>query len=547
MIHTASPASLRPSRPTGPARYDAIIIGSGMGGSMAAWALVEAGLRVLMIERGPVVRRGPGNWAPDAALELSPYYTMESHYEVRGDDPGRAGTYQCVGGPSVFYGAVAIRLRESDFGDVPEIVGGSAARWPYGYAELEPYYDWAERILGVAGREGHDPTDPPRARPFPSRAPDLRGPSRLIWETAEGLGLRPSYLPLAIAFGEPEHGAPCARCGTCDGYACAVSAKRDPSTAIIPELLERGLTLLPDTVVVRLLRRGSSVEGVVTVDRRTGRRRVFRADQYFLAAGALGSPHVILASGLAAASPAAGWVGRCLMRHCNSITFAFFSRVLAGARSFHKQVGLLDFYGGTDGRPRLGSIQSIHPPPPGLVRDRLPRPLHGIVEPLVDRATGLLVIAEDEPRRENRLEISRSRTDRFGLPRAIVTHRYTDRDRSARRKLTSAARGILKAAGALCTLRVRLTTFSHAVGTLRMGADPATSPLDAASRYRGLDNLWVTDGSFMPRSGAVNPSLTIAANALRAAARVSGAGPPERSLEASSRRPAPQETASVDR
>jgi choline dehydrogenase-like flavoprotein len=83
---------------------------------MTAHALVHSGLDVLMIERGVPVERGEHNWARDQVLELSPYYTQESHYQVRGDDRGRSGTFQCVGGPAVFYGGVALRLREADFG-----------------------------------------------------------------------------------------------------------------------------------------------------------------------------------------------------------------------------------------------------------------------------------------------------------------------------------------------------------------------------------------------------------------------------------------------
>ena len=309
---------------------------------MAAHGLVSAGLKVLMIERGPRVRRSPENWEPDAALELSPYYTMDSHYLVRGDERGRSGTFQCVGGPAVFYGAVSYRMREADFGRCPEIVGDSGARWPYGYNEIEPYYGLAERVLRVAGRTGSAPTEPWRSDPFPRHAPAPQGPARLIWDTASSMGMTPSHLPLAIDFeGAPGGGARCERCGTCDGYACAVGAKGDPGAAVLPDLERRGLTLVSNTVVVRLLRRGGRVEGVECVNRVTGRRQVFRGDRYVLAAGALGSPHLILASGLQTSSPARDWVGRCLMRHCNGIIFGLFRRPLEGSREFHKQVGIL--------------------------------------------------------------------------------------------------------------------------------------------------------------------------------------------------------------
>lgn len=490
---------------------------------MAAHALIESGMRVLMIERGVPVERGAHNWAPDAVLELSPYFTMESHYRVRGDDRGRKGTFQCVGGASVFFGGVALRLREADFDATPDIVGDSGAEWPMTYEDLAPYYRAAERLLGVAGRAGENATDPPGTDGYVQAAPEAQGPARLMWDTAERLGLHPSHLPLAIDFGDLDgSGGSCVRCGTCDGYACAVSAKRDPGTAILPGLAPRGLDLVTNTVAVRILWKGRSVEGVVCVDRATGARRVVRGERYVLAAGALGSPHLVLASGLESASPARHWVGRCLMRHCNGIVYGLFPGPLEGARDFHKQVGLFDHYGGNGDGPKLGCIQSIHPPPPGMIVDRVPRFMAGLAEPLADRCTGLLAIAEDEPRPDNRVEVSRAHSDRYGLPRAVVTHRYTRRDRDARRRLAAVARDVVRAAGARLTHMFPIRTFSHAVGTLRMGLDPATSPLDEGSRFRGIDNLWVTDGSFMPRSGGVNPSLSIAANALRAASRIGG-------------------------
>lgn len=510
------------SVPTGP-RPDVLVIGSGVGGAAAAHALVEAGLRVWMLERGPRVLRGPHNWAPDAVMELSPYYATESPYVVRGDDRGLAGAFHCVGGPAVFYGGVALRMRESDFESDGDVVGDSGARWPHGYDELEPYYVRAENLLEVAGRENQHRRDPWRSAPYPQPAIDPLGPSRRVWAAAESLGLSPSLLPLAIRHGGVgDTRASCTRCGTCDGYACAVSAKREPSTAILPRLEKRGLVLIPDTVATRLLRRGGRIVGVECAHVPTGRRWIARADRYVLAAGALASPRLVLASGLDASSPARDWVGRCLMRHCNAIVYGLFAERLEGARSFHKQVGIFDLYGGGSA-PALGGLQSIHPAPPGLVRARVPGPLGALAEPLADHSTGLLAIAEDQPRRENRVELDLRRTDRFGVPPGVITHRYTARDLRARRALTGVAARILREAGAALTFRVRILTFSHAVGTLRTGVDPRTSPLDPSCRFRGIENLWVMDGSFMPRSGGVNPSLTIAANALKCATALAGA------------------------
>jgi len=506
-----------------------VVIGSGVGGSMAAHALMEGGMKVLMIERGEHVERGRHNWAPDAAFELSPYFNMESHYRVRGDSRGRKGTFQCVGGPSLFYGGVALRLRSSDFEPHDEIAGASGARWPISYVDLAPHYQSAEELLGVAGRPAANPFDPADEVAYSRQPADLQGPARLVHDAATRLGLRPTHLPLAIDFeGEGSVGGgtdgKCVMCDTCDGYICAVGAKRDPAVAVLDGLVRRGLTLMSNTVAVRILWSGRRVNGVVCVDRRTGRRRVFSADRYLLASGALGSPHLVLASGLEAVSPARDWIGRCLMRHGNMLAYGLFPSPLADSDVFHKQVGIFDHYGHTASEPKLGQLQSIHPPPPGLLARMTPRPLHPVIPLLRRRMAGLLAIAEDEPRRENQIAVSRSQSDRYGIPRATITHNYTPRDRLARRKLTAAARAVLKEAGAIVAPSFRIRTFSHAVGTLRMGADPATSPLDRWCRLRGTDNLWVADGSFMPRSGAVNPSLTIAANALRVGSAVAGMG-----------------------
>jgi len=137
--------------------------------------------------------------------------------------------------------------------------------------------------------------------------------------------------------------------------------------------------------------------------------------------------------------------------------------------------------------------------------------------------TGLLVIAEDQPQYGNRVEVDPQQRDAYGMPRAIITHRYSPRDRAARRALARIAASILRQAGARATYRFPIRTFSHAIGTLRMGRQPETSPLDSDGRFRGVDNLWVADGSALPTAAGVNPSLTIDANALRTADRILGA------------------------
>lgn len=507
--------------------YDAIVIGSGFGGAMAARVLIEAGWSVLMLERGDWVERSAESWSAGAVGPLTPHYSTESPYHLR-DDGGdtNVGAFHCVGGPSVFYGGVAFRFRAEDFEHDPEIAGASAARWPFTYSAIEPYYSEAEQILGVAGECGIDPTEPGRSIPFPQAPPELAPISRRIQRAAQELGCQPFRLPLAINHSPSPGRNSCIRCGTCDGFACAIGAKNDLATVVIRPLLQHGLHLRPNSVVTRLIASGGRVTEVQAVDRLSGRAVRYRADTVILAAGALASPHIILASGLQRLNPAGHVVGRYLMRHYNEIVFGIFPKPPNPGGGFHKQLGIHDFYFGhpTLSRPRgkLGGIQQLATPPVGLVKCQLPRLLSAVCAPWVDHLTGLLVIAEDQPQYDNRVLLESGATDRFGLPRLHVTHRYSSRDIAAGRALAGGARAILRRAGAWAFYRHRIGTLSHAVGTVRMGLDPRSSALDHDCRFRGLENLYLVDGSVMPTSAGVNPSLTIAANALRMAHRLVG-------------------------
>jgi choline dehydrogenase-like flavoprotein len=497
--------------------WDALIVGSGFGGAMAAHRLVAAGARVLMIERGDWVARGPDAWLPGASLELTPAYAKDIPYRCATGGHGKLiGGYACVGGPSVYYGCVAFRFRERDFTGDPGVVAGSGAAWPYRYDELEPYYREAEQLLRIAGDDAGDPTAPHRAAPFPfAPAPLARVTERVI-DSAVALGLSPFHLPLAI-----DH-ARCVACRTCDTYACAIEAKNDVATTMIRPLVARGLVLETGTVAVRIEAEHGAARRVHVVRKHTGERAAIDARHVILAAGALGSAHLVLASRLDEQSPARAAVGRYLMRHANAMTFGFYADRPDGEHRFHKQIALHDWYfgdpagGDADGFTKLGGVQQMMTPPTELVRTHLPRPLRALAA-FTEHLTGLLSIAEDQPQPTNGCSVDWSVRDAYGLPQLVIEHRYSGRDRAASSALVRRARRVLGHTGALFAYTHRVKTFSHAVGTLRMGLDAATAPLDAACRFRGVANLWVTDGSALPMSAGVNPSLTIAANALRAA------------------------------
>lgn len=507
---------------------------------MAAWPLVRGGADVLMLERGPWVERGPGNWEPEGTLIRTPYYEGEL-YRARTDErAGRTGATSCVGGASVFYGAVSFRFREEDFRPGPEILGGSGARWPVTYDELRPFYRTAERVLHVAGRQGEDPTEPSRSGAYPGHLPSLSEVSGAIADAARSRGLRPFRLPLAINYGGAGDDRPeCVECDTCDTFACAVRAKNDLAARVLPRLLDRGLELWPETPVLRLHAQGGRVVAAECLDRRTGARRTVTADVFVLAAGALASPHLLLASGLHERNPAADLVGRYLTRHCSGIVFGGYPWLPRHEGRFHKQIGINDYYfGDPEGRgpgAKLGHIQQTQTPSMGTVRAETGPVASFFLEPLVRRATGLLVLAEDRPRYDNRVTLDPTASDELGLPLAVVEHRYDDRDLESRSFLAERAKEIHRAAGALATYVHTIDTFSHALGTVRMGEDPERNPLAPDGRFRGFENLYVSDGSALPTAGAVNPSLTIAANALRIG-RILSRRIREEAVEASRRR-----------
>jgi len=505
--------------------YDAIVIGSGFGGTMVAHRLVRRGLSVLMLERGDWVERGQHNWEPEASLELTPFYSMESPYDVvRGGYGPVIGGYYCVGGPSVFYGGVAFRFREEDFRPSAAISNGSGARWPIGYDAMEEHYAEAEQLLGVAGDDEGDPTRPRRSSAYPQRPAPLSKTSERIATAARSLGLSPFRLPLAINYTATAVREACQACRTCDTFACAVSAKNDLATGVIPDLCAQGMALASGTVANRLVEESGRIVAVRCYDRIRREEVTYRAELFVLAAGALASPHLLLASGLERLNPAGHTVGHYLMRHCNGMVFGVFPDRPDPETTFHKQIAINDYYFGDGARlfspGKLGGMQQVMTPPVSLVRSHLPWGLRTILTPTVEHLTGMLVMAEDQPQYENKVTLDRHVVDEVGLPRLRIAHRYSVRDLWARRTLVVRAKRVLRRAGALLFHTHHIKTFSHAIGTVRMGGSAETSALDERGCFRGVENLYVTDGSALPTSAGVNPSLTIAANALRIGERI---------------------------
>ena len=214
-------------------------------------------------------------------------------------------------------------------------------------------------------------------------------------------------------------------------------------------------------------------------------------------------------------------IGRFLMRHCNGIANCIFPFRTNPQQVFHKQLCFSDFY--EDLRAELGTavgvIQDIYTPAPPIIRHHTPWGFKTLVGLLTGYMQNLLCIAEDDPSRDNRVSLSNEQ-DIFGMELVQVEHAYSDADCRRRDYLLAKAETVLRQAGGLLRYRYLIDSFSHAIGTLRCATAPEEGVLDVDCRYWGSENLYVSDGSFMPSSGGVNPSLTIAANALRVAERI---------------------------
>jgi choline dehydrogenase-like flavoprotein len=487
-----------------------------MGGGSLAYALGESGRKILLLERGDFLPREPENWSPEAVFDHKRYKTTELWYDSAGNSFS-PGVHYFVGGNTKVYGAALPRFREQDFGSLEHEEGTSPA-WPISYHDLSLYYDRAEEMLWVHGEVGSDPTDPPRTKPFPFPAlthepyiEDLR--VRLAKQ-----GLHPFYLPIGVDW---RNGGTCIRCRTCDGFPCQVGAKADAETNCVRPALGFGSTTLWTRSFVRRLVTDPSGQRVVSAEiDKDGQTIEVRAETFVLSCGAVNSAAVLLRSansahphGLANGSEL---VGRNYMVHNNTALMAV-DPFRKNPTVFQKTMAVNDFYfHGEGSHPYpLGNLQLLGKLQAGMLTANqrwVPRPILGA---LADRSIDWWVMSEDLPHPENRVTI-----DSRGK---IVVH-WKPTNLKAHARLTEAGTRMLRRAGYSLTFtqRMGIETNSHQCGTARFGTDPATSVLDPFCRTHEVKNLFIVDSSFFPSSAAVNPALTIAAQALRVADHIAG-------------------------
>ena len=508
--------------------WDVVIIGSGQGGASVAQRLAASGKRILLLERGDYLPRTRANWDSKTVFVDGAYQTKEIWYTAQGQAI-HPGLHYYVGGNSKVYGAALLRLRERDFEEVRHADGVSPA-WPLKYADFEPYYAQAERLFHVHGARGEDPTEPPSETPFPHPAVTHEASIQALSDTLADRGLHPFHLPLGILLDEKDGKATststCIRCDTFDGFPCLLNGKADAQVVCVDPALGAypNLTLRTGAYVERLETDATArIVSAVQVTR-DGRQERYSADIVVVACGALSSALLLLRSandshprGLANGSDQ---VGRNSLRHNQSILMALMRQ--PNNAVFQKTLAISDYYfSADDWEFPLGLIQMCAAAHPDQIRaEALPTWLEWVpklpFEEMARHSISFWLSSEDLPRPENRVA--------YDGDRVVLDTR--DNNMEAHQRLKKKLEKVLDAADCYPFLLDRSLYFgkdipvggtAHQAGTARFGADPASSVLDLDCRTHEVDNLYLTDASFFPSIGAVNPTLTIIANALRVA------------------------------
>jgi len=524
-----------PKRPV-----DVLVIGAGAAGAAFTWSLSRAGIEVLCLEQGGWVDRRAyptvlDDWELHRQTDFNPdpnHRRSSADYPVNdAESPISPLMYNAVGGSTIHWSAHFPRFRPSDF--AVRTLDGVAEDWPFGYADLEPFFDLNDRMMGVAGITG-DPAYPPKS-PRSTPPVPLGTLGRTLARGFDKLGWHWWPSDSAIITEAYDGREACNHCGPCD-LGCARGAKASVDLTYWPKALARGARLRTRARVREItVDADGRADGVVYYDA-DGRAHEQKARAVVLACNGIGTPRLLLHSrsrrfpdGLANGS---GLVGRNLMFHPYAAVRGIFDEPLDGLKGPAGCCIISQEFYETDrsrGFVRGYSFQiarSFGPVTTALGSGSEVRLPWGAAhrrafDARFGRMAAIAVIGEDLPEPDNRVVLDATLTDADGIPAPRVIYTLSENSRRMLAHGTERASEALRAAGAV---EVEVTPLLHAagwhlMGTCRMGTDPRRSVVDASGRCHDVANLYVVDGSILVTGGAVNPTSTIQAVALRIAAR----------------------------
>ena len=498
--------------------YDAVIIGAGVGGGAMANKLAKAGATVLVIERGTRLPREADNWSVKAVFHDRRYATKETWRDRDGAE-FNPSTYYYVGGNSKFFGTATLRFRSQDFEELQH-EGGVAPAWPISYADIEPYYAEAERLMGTHGTAGMDPCEPPRSGPMPYPAIGHEPEIAAFDSRLRTMGLKPFPLPVAI---DLHPGGKCIRCRTCDGFACKLGAKNDAEVRLVDPALETGnVDLILETYVHRLLTdaSGRKVTGIEVEQK--GEKKTISGKLFISSAGAINSAALLLRSandkhpgGLG--NNSSDQLGRNYMAHNNTAMMAV-NPFKKNNVVFQKSLCINDYYLANSVKPYpLGNVQGLGKLQGGMLTANMKAVPEWLMSWFATRSVDWWIMSEDLPDPNNRVSVDSDGKIRLS---------YTPNNLKSHGELVKHWTKLMRSMGypIIITQKMDIKVAMHQCGTARFGSDPKTSVLDSNCKAWDLDNLYVVDASFLPSSTAVNPSLTIVAQAVRTAEAIINKG-----------------------
>lgn len=540
--------------------FDAVVIGSGAGGGPVAYVLAMNGMNVLVLEAGPChldyiddPNRQPVTRFSNDELKLEHRNFIEVHESVEPrtwrTDPSdgdrlSTGNVQnlpkTVGGGCLHADLKMPRFEPTDFqlGTLLNVPGTSFADWPVQYDELEPFYAWGERLLGVQGKQGTNPFEGPRSGDYPIPPGAITYGSTLVGKGVSQLGYTMFPYPTAVNSIPYDDRPACVNCGFCSGYPCPINAKGSTAVTMLRKaLLSGNCQLRAETRVVKLVptATGTAIDHVEAVDP-SGERVTFTADRYVLAASPIEDVRLLLLSG--GLGNSSGMVGRNLMFHYQTISLGIFDERVHGYRGRTVDHGFADFRGKPNDATRpLGGIVEISgggfPISEAQFYARIINQLRGgrwdgatfkrlmRQSPGRDRVMVLVIQAEDAPQASNLVDLDPSVVDLDGLPVARCTYKNHAFEVDAGTFYEPKLLDIFQAAGARYAAiapRDAIPSSQHIMGTLRSGTSAATSVTDRDGKFWDLGNLYASDGAIFPTSSGYNPTMTIIAMALRVAA-----------------------------
>jgi choline dehydrogenase-like flavoprotein len=547
-------------------RYDAVVVGAGAGGGVAACVLAEAGMRVLLVERGRWLNSddlrpdhlrshrlalGYGSAAePPAAWNPRVFAGSAGETVVWPTDGRWHNTAMMVGGGTRLYGAQAWRFSPEDFRmastyGIP--ADSSLADWPISYEDLEPDYDRAEWELGVSGDASGNAYAGPRRRGYPMPPLPPNGNAAPLRRGAAIVGISTSPVPLLINSVPYNGRGACIQCGACVGFACPGEFKTDTRNSVIPRAVATGrCDLLTGAQAERVTTDGEGrvvgVALVAEVDGETVRREI-AADRVLLGAGAIETARLLLNSPSGREPHGLGnnndLVGRNLQGHVYTGALAVFDEPVQDCVGPGPSISTNDYRHRNDGI--IGGAM--------LANDFVPMPLFvyehacmlGLIPSwgaaskeamrhLYSRLALVMGPVQEIPNPESRVTLDPVVRDHFGMPAARLSGALHPGDRATAAFISERAVAWAEASGAAKVVPLMLAPVDgpsagqHQAGTCRMGEDPSTSVTDAWGRVWGHDNLHIVDGSLHVTNGGVNPVLTILALAHRVSRAVAQSG-----------------------